>query len=642
MKKGSFFIEVDMDTGNFDKKYNDLLRRLEKEEASLKVKTDALEKTEEHLKNLKEEFERFKKEAEEPIDTGGLPIEDDVVDELIGKGLAYYETEIDRATAKVEKQKGAVLKQQQAYDEMAQKAKEYEYEMLKAEKAHNNIPQKLNKINNSLKGIIKSVSKWALAIFGIRGAYMLVRQAINTIAQEDESIALKIEYIKYVIATSLKPIVEWIVNAAYKLLSLFGGIVKAIFGVDIFAKATADNFAKAKSSANGLKKTLAGFDEMNVINGSSSGLIGDIKGALSDLGDLSTEVENFSKKVKKWFLGPGNKNIGEAIKNSIKNFPKWLEEIFSPIYDYVIKPYLVDPILESVEMLRPVWQPIVDAFKTGVNDMKAAWQPLIDYIKPNVIDPIEKEFEKSKTHLLSLWENTFKTILPIIGPYINDIIYAINNIFGIFGVKLDYLEWDIEQTSDETEKTVEGALNDTSKKSDKTGKDIKQNIGGALTDTKNKAEDISKPTYQIKFNNESINAANNWINNLWNKLKDLTLKTWKVALGLDVSNGSFGYGGGGGFRAKGGIYYPSKLPKLASGGIINRPGPGVPYHGATIGERGAEAVVPLTDSQQMELLGEAIGKYITINANITNTMNGRVISRELQKINNESDFAFNR
>lgn len=84
------------------------------------------------------------------------------------------------------------------------------------------------------------------------------------------------------------------------------------------------------------------------------------------------------------------------------------------------------------------------------------------------------------------------------------------------------------------------------------------------------------------------------------------------------------------------------LPRLAKGGIINMPGRGVPVGSAIAGERGQEAVLPLTDSQQMALLGEAIGKYITINANITNTMNGRVISRELQRINNESDFAFNR
>lgn len=60
-----------------------------------------------------------------------------------------------------------------------------------------------------------------------------------------------------------------------------------------------------------------------------------------------------------------------------------------------------------------------------------------------------------------------------------------------------------------------------------------------------------------------------------------------------------------------------------------------------IGEKGAEGVIPLTDSQAMATLGEAIGRYITINANITNKMNGRVISRQMQQIMANQDFAYN-
>lgn len=43
----------------------------------------------------------------------------------------------------------------------------------------------------------------------------------------------------------------------------------------------------------------------------------------------------------------------------------------------------------------------------------------------------------------------------------------------------------------------------------------------------------------------------------------------------------------------------------------------------------------------MELLGATIGKYITVNANIVNTMNGRVISRELKQVQSEQEFAYN-
>lgn len=84
-----------------------------------------------------------------------------------------------------------------------------------------------------------------------------------------------------------------------------------------------------------------------------------------------------------------------------------------------------------------------------------------------------------------------------------------------------------------------------------------------------------------------------------------------------------------------------KLPKLATGGIINNPGRGIPLGGAIGGEVSAEGVIPLTDSQAMETLGATIGKYININATIPVYMGTRQIQREIKKINSESDFASN-
>lgn len=71
------------------------------------------------------------------------------------------------------------------------------------------------------------------------------------------------------------------------------------------------------------------------------------------------------------------------------------------------------------------------------------------------------------------------------------------------------------------------------------------------------------------------------------------------------------------------------------------PNTGTLVGGAITGESGREGVLPLTNSQTMAELGREIGKWITINANITNTMNGRVISRELKHIQNEQAFAYN-
>lgn len=85
------------------------------------------------------------------------------------------------------------------------------------------------------------------------------------------------------------------------------------------------------------------------------------------------------------------------------------------------------------------------------------------------------------------------------------------------------------------------------------------------------------------------------------------------------------------------------LPRLAKGTILNAPGRGVPVAGGTAlaGEAGREAYLPLSDTQLLEELGSTIGKYITINANIPVSMNGRVISRQLQQIRNDREFAYN-
>lgn len=59
------------------------------------------------------------------------------------------------------------------------------------------------------------------------------------------------------------------------------------------------------------------------------------------------------------------------------------------------------------------------------------------------------------------------------------------------------------------------------------------------------------------------------------------------------------------------------------------------------GEAGREGVIPLTDSQAMETLGEAIGRHVVINATVINRMNERTISRQVQRITSERNFAYN-
>ncbi len=83
------------------------------------------------------------------------------------------------------------------------------------------------------------------------------------------------------------------------------------------------------------------------------------------------------------------------------------------------------------------------------------------------------------------------------------------------------------------------------------------------------------------------------------------------------------------------------LPRLAKGGIINQPGRGVYVGGAIAGERGREGIIPLTDSQQMALLGREIAKNIVINLDNKINVDGRQLARYTSQVMNDMNFASN-
>ena len=147
------------------------------------------------------------------------------------------------------------------------------------------VQKNIDKVGNSVSKTISKVGKWALAVFGVRSAYMFVRQSASTLAQYNEQIASDLEYMQFALASMLQPVIERLIQLAYKLLTYVNYIAKAWFGVDLFANASADAMNKSAKSAEKMKKSLAGFDEMNVLNDNgSTGAMGAVTPSL----DLAT------------------------------------------------------------------------------------------------------------------------------------------------------------------------------------------------------------------------------------------------------------------------------------------------------------------------------------------------------------------
>lgn len=509
-------------------------------------------------------------------------------------------------------------------------------------------------IGNKMKSVIASVfgvSKAVVSLIaklGIIGVLIggivlvakIISDAFRIATEENQELQAQIQYIKFaiqsiarVLAETIGKILVWIIKKLNEILGFVGGIIKAITGKNIFEKASIKDFSnslkKADKNSKGLsknlkeiQKTLAGFDEINKLSGGSAG-VGLLGGSADDISkyidagdDLATKTESWGEKIKKAFRIPTPEEIWSGTMDLYKAMWQTIDKIFkfSEIYEQLKTTF--KPIVKwtNENILTPIW-----------NDIKTTFEPLTTWFDNNVKEP-------AKTMFGGLWDE----LLSILAPYINTVIDWINNAFGIFGVNIKHVETKTDKATKEGKKD----LKSVDKKIDETGNVIETNINDNLDTAKEKAIDLASESYDVKIGNTEIVDANEKMLNLLDYLKQLTGKTWKIVTNIATQGGNSlknWYNDTLRSQLKGvGI----NLPRLAKGGIVNLPGNGVPV-GAIAGERGSEGVIPLTDSQQMELLGQAIGRYITINLTNVTKLNARQIAKEVKNVTNESEFATN-
>lgn len=509
------------------------------------------------------------------------------------------------------------------------------------------VQEGLNNVNNGIQGVIKKVAKWGLAIFGVRSAYMAVRSAMSTISQYEDGMKNNIDYIKYALAYTLKPIVEWILNAVVKLLQYVNYIAKAWTGKNLFK--TADTFKNAQKGAKGLnkelQKTTASFDEMNTLQDTKSGGGADIATPNIDLTGMQGEVPEWLKWIVDnkdlilsvfagvaagllaWQLGlSGIQALG--IGTAIAGIVFTIESIIA---------YLQDPSWENFGKIITG----IGVAVAGVAIIFGAWPIAIAGAIVAVIGIIVSNWEKIKAFfqggidwLVGKSEWVHKMFGDLLGEaydsFVNilqNILNVFDNVFKMFKSILDGIILFIKGVfTGNWKQAWEGLIQIFSGVFNGLVGIVKNVLGIIWNLVKSVALTVAQVTVEL------FKTVVNGVLKVIETVLNTPIKTINKLIGVINKVPGINLG-----------KLPTfKLPRLAKGGIINQPGRGIPVGNAIGGERGQEGVIPLTDNQQMQLLGEAIGRYVTINANITNTMNGRVISRELQKVNNTNDFAFNR
>lgn len=702
MADGTIMIETKLSTDKFDKQITDLEKKIRNEEnkAQLKLKAklqaeDELERHKQAIFEIEKEYEKTSQQVEHlqsimSKQTKGVSLTPQEFTDLQGSEKVIANNEkigetLDKMYAKEVRLNNAVdrttLAYKQTKDNVASyKAKIESVNIQKQQAQVDQLKNGFNKMNTSVSSSIKHIGRLALGIFSVASAYRLMSAASSTLGQYDEQYATNLEYIRYLIAQSIAPALKYVVNLASTLLSYLNYIAQAWFGITLFSKNSAKNFTNAKNSTGGISKNTGKikkdlqttpFDEMNVLSDTSSDSTGGTSGGGGAIAP-SIDPSMLQGKVPDWLqwiadnkdlvimalvgiaggialitgnwqvlLGLGIFMIIKGIVDTIKAIvefikdPSWenfgdillgLSEILFGVALAMLAVNAANPTAWIILLIALVALLVAEIIKHW-DEIKETLGKVGDWINEHVIQPVAEFFK-------GLWDKIKEIFAPVIDFFKNiwdtvkeDIKISIDNMKQIFSFLWDKIKEIFSPVIDWFREKFQKAY----EKIKEVFSPIANFFGEIWDKVKNKLRDFGAKVGEVVGGafkavvNGVIYALERILNNPINAINDL----------IDVINNVPG------------LHLTRlrtfNLPRLAKGTILNAPGRGVPVAGGTAlaGEAGREAYLPLSDTQLLEELGSTIGKYITINANITNTMNGRVISRQLQQIRNDREFAYN-
>ena len=668
---GEITIGTRLDTDKFDRQITQLEKKMQKEEdkkiiieAKLGSQEQDLEKARQKTDELADAYQRLK-DLQDRLATGkATPGEFTSFQDLQSTygSLEQLGASFDNALSKQDAIEQKVAQTKYRYDEINAKVSEYKQkiENVKIEKQIADV-EKLksgfNNVGSSIQGAVKHVARLALGIFGIRSAFMFLRMASSNLASYDKQYAANLEYIRYALTQAIAPVLQWIVRLAATLLGYINAIMQGWFGINLFARGSAENFNKMKAGASGvskavkeIKKQLAGFDEINMLTdqsdtGTSAGaggvgmpnfdlsaMQGDVPPwlqwiidnrdlILSILAGIASELLAI-KLVAIGIQGLGIGVMVAGIVYTIQSLLKYLKDPSWENFGKVIQgigiaivglgiligsvPLIVaGAIILIIGIIIKYWEQIKAFLQKGIDWLtgKSDW---VHQMFGDTIGNIYDTFVENLQLILNWFDMTFKNIKQILdgiiqfvkGVFTGDWKMAWEGVKKIFGAIWDWIKNTLKTVLQIAWNTVKGVA---SRVGETISNVFKAIVNGVLSGVE-------------RVLNSPIRAVNRLIGVI-NAVPGINLST------LPTFN----------------------LPRMKRGGILNVPNKGTLVGGGTAiaGEAGHEGYIPLSDQQAMAELGAEIGRHVLVNLTNITQMNGRVIGRELKQVQSEQEFAYN-
>ena len=384
---------------------------------------------------------------------------------------------------------------------------------------------------------------------------------MSTLTQYDDQMQSNLQYIQYALASTLKPLIETILNLVVKLLQYVNYISQAWFGVNLFGsaedfKSMADSSKQTAKNVKETKKSLvSGIDEITNLD-SDKNDSGNSGGADSGIKMPSFNLNSMDAPVPSWLQWiVDNKGLILSVMAGVAaGLLAWklgLDPLMSLGLGVTIAG-IVYTIQSVIDYLNdPSWQNFgkiitgIGVIIAGIALMFGAWPVAVAGAVVAVLGIIISNWEKIKEFFLNIakwFEDNLGEFGVFIGSQIRDFISMFDGLFT--GIK----------------QIFDGII-----------KIAKGDFAGGL-------KQIIKGLANVLIS--IVNSITSGINLIILPIRGLIVAAGKV-LGKkwNMSN----------------IKIPM-IPKLARGGIVNNPGKGINMGSYIAGEKGAEAILPLQNS----------------------------------------------
>lgn len=541
---------------------------------------------------------------------------------------------------------------------------------------------KFKDMGNSVESVRKKTLKIGLALIGMRGALGMLRKAVSSALSDNEELQNQLNAIKGMMGQALAPAIQVLLNGLSQLITFADKLYQVFFKTSLIAKynakqteKTAKSTKKASKSAKDYNRQMASFDVANALSGDNNS---------DKASDEAEEIANLFKpaKIKKWMQDiikafkkgdwkSAGATVAKAINDALAKI-SWVD-IQNKVKNFTSA--LGDAMNGFVAFLD--WKLVGTTFANAINTITGAITNFTDTVKWDmlggkiatslnslvaVLNP--EDFGKSLTSGLKIltellygffngedgesgfdFDNLGEKVGDIISSALKNIPWdkvaknaasAINGLFKFLNsaiAKVKDKDLHIGKNIAETLLTFLSEVD---------WEEIGEFINNAITGMCDAISDFFKRL------DENDDAYNTVVDGIEQFFKGLKLKEIIIALGemiLNVSKFSLKFSGNAtkdtwnalskwikDISANFNFEFWDK-PKLARGGIVNNPGRGVT---ATVGEAGAEAVLPLENNTDwMDALAERLASKIGVgDTTVVLKLDSKTLSKEVIKATN--------